>query len=325
MSRDTRRTDDTIHDAELSRRSYLAVGGGALAAFFEVFGDDWVGRVEAAEDEEDAAENTTDVEPEGAENETTEEDEGEPVSEEPADADLVVPFDGSGYADSFTETYRTDSNAIVDDGDASGGSALRVTLQQGSHYGTDMRYRFADEQGSEPTAIRVSYDVLVEEGFEATGDGGKLPGPAGTYDSAGWGGRPATGSDGWSARMSFYPTGDASAPIDLSYYTYHADMSGQYGDWMAWDEGGSTARLQAGTWHRIEQYVELNTPGQNDGVLRGWVDGDLAFERTDLRFRDTEDIAVEDYWFNVYHGGGETAPSDSSIRFDDLRITVESE
>ena len=32
--------------------------------------------------------------------------------------------------------------------------------------------------------------------------------------------------------------------------------------------------------------VVFNTPGANDGVLRGWVDGKLAFEKTDVRMRD---------------------------------------
>lgn len=52
----------------------------------------------------------------------------------------------------------------------------------------------------------------------------------------------------------------------------------------------------------------MNTPGKNDGVLRGWIDGTLAFEKTDVRMRDVPDLKIETIWMNVYYGGTEPAP-----------------
>ena len=64
----------------------------------------------------------------------------------------------------------------------------------------------------------------------------------------------------------------------------------------------------------------MNTPTLNDGVLRAWVDGRLAFEKTDLRFRDIEALKVEEVWMNVYHGGTAPSPHDQHLYVDNLVI-----
>ena len=64
----------------------------------------------------------------------------------------------------------------------------------------------------------------------------------------------------------------------------------------------------------------MNTPTVNDGVLRAWVDGRLAFEKTDLRFRDVDSLKVEEVWMNVYHGGTAPSPRDQHLYIDNLVI-----
>jgi hypothetical protein len=41
--------------------------------------------------------------------------------------------------------------------------------------------------------------------------------------------------------------------------------------------------FKKGKWTRLEFYVEINSPGQNNGVWRMWIDGQLATEYTNLR------------------------------------------
>ena len=55
-------------------------------------------------------------------------------------------------------------------------------------------------------------------------------------------------------------------------------MAGDYGDIWVW-QNGYRGFLEKNRWYSIEQYLKLNTPGENDGVLRAWVDGRLAFEK----------------------------------------------
>lgn len=64
-------------------------------------------------------------------------------------------------------------------------------------------------------------------------------------------------------------------------------------------EPDDLGRLENNRWYAIEQYVKLNTSGRNDGILRGWVNGALAFEKTDVRMRDVDALKVESVWLNV--------------------------
>ena len=62
------------------------------------------------------------------------------------------------------------------------------------------------------------------------------------------------------------------------------------------------------------------TQEKKNGILRGWVNGELALNARGLRFRDTADLKVEKYWFNVYYGGKMTAPQTMTAHFDELAL-----
>jgi hypothetical protein len=64
----------------------------------------------------------------------------------------------------------------------------------------------------------------------------------------------------------------------------------------------------------------MNKPGKNDGILRGWVDGRLAFEKTDVRMRDVSELKIERIWINIYHGGTWTADTDDHLFIDNVVI-----
>lgn len=228
-----------------------------------------------------------------------------------------VHFQDDSYLDWFPNAYRTEYNSIVGSADAYDSAGLRVAMPAGEQYGTDMQFPFAENGFSEPEELYVRYYLKFDSSFQMNDDG-KLPGPAGTYDSAGWGGRTSDGTNGWSARGGM---SEEDGGVRLAYYCYHADM-GSWGDWFRWDENG-VGPLQRDRWYRIDQQVKMNTPGAYDGILRGWVDGTLAMERTDLRFRDSghDDIKVESFWVNVYHGGGNTTPTDTAVYLDELTLS----
>jgi hypothetical protein len=196
------------------------------------------------------------------------------------------------------------------------GKALRVRVEQGGHYGVSLQYRFAKRQGSEPEEIYLRYYLRLADDWNPN-RGGKLPGISGTYGRAGWGGRKVDGTDGWSARGLFLGQVDGHTPI--GFYCYHADMRGKYGDNWVWDGGGFPG-LANNRWYCIEQFVKMNTPGKNDGVLRGWVDDRLVFEKSDVRMRDVDRLKVETVWINVYHGGTWKARNDQHLFIDDVTI-----
>lgn len=197
------------------------------------------------------------------------------------------------------------------------GKALRIKVDKDGHYGVSLEYNFKKRMGSEPEEIYFRYYLRFADDWKPE-QGGKLPGIGGTYGRAGWGGRPVNGRDGWSARGLFLGQKDGKTPI--GFYCYHADMKGQYGSEWRWDID-RLGRLENNRWYCIEQYVRMNTPGKNDGILRGWVDGKKAFEKSDLRFRDVDTLKIETVWLNVYYGGEWSAKSDYHVYIDDVVIS----
>jgi len=97
------------------------------------------------------------------------------------------------------------------------------------------------------------------------------------------------------------------------------DMKGVYGSNWVWDRD-QLGFLENNRWYCIEQHVKLNTPGQADGVLQGRVDGWLAWEKTDVRFRPVDKLKIEAVWINVYLGGTWTAERDHHLYLDEIVI-----
>jgi hypothetical protein len=203
------------------------------------------------------------------------------------------------------------------------GRALRVRIPNGGNTGMNVEYLFARQAGSEPEEVYLRYYLRISGDWQ-TLQGGKMPGLAGTYGKAGWGGRKVDGTDGWSARGSFSVSPAAGNPlaglVPVGHYVYHADMAGTYGDIWNWLDGYG-GLLQKDRWYCLEQYVKLNAIGKKDGILRAWVDGRPAFEKTDLRYRDVDRLKIEKVWMNVYHGGTQRVDRDVHLYIDNVVIS----
>jgi hypothetical protein len=64
----------------------------------------------------------------------------------------------------------------------------------------------------------------------------------------------------------------------------------------------------------------MNTSGAHDGILRAWVDGRPAFEKTDIMFRTVDRLKIEQIWMNVYHGGTAVSPYDQHLYIDNVVV-----
>jgi hypothetical protein len=67
---------------------------------------------------------------------------------------------------------------------------------------------------------------------------------------------------------------------------------------------GNSVQITKGRWVKIDHEVVLNTPTAANGVVRTWVDGTLAVERTDIRLRNSANVSQAGV-FAVTHFGGE--------------------
>ena len=229
-------------------------------------------------------------------------------------------FESDSWREVFSGGQRATVGVVAEDAkrkfEALEGKALQIKVEKGGHYGASIQYRFKQRTGGEPEEIYFRYYLRLADDWDPE-RGGKLPGIGGTYGRAGWGGRSSNGRNGWSARGQFKGRKDGKTPI--GYYCYHADMRGRYGSAWIWEKD-KLGYLENNRWYCIEQYAKMNTPGKNDGVLRGWVDGRIAFEKTDVRMRDTPELKIECIWINIYHGGTWPAPSDDHLYIDNVVI-----
>jgi hypothetical protein len=203
------------------------------------------------------------------------------------------------------------------------GNALRVLIAKGENLGLNMTFDFMEKIGYEPEEIYFRYYLRLADDWKPTVDGGKLPGLSGTYGKVGWGGRKADARKGWSLRGAFYASPTLGNPLHdrsvIGTYAYHADMAGHFGDGWEWMNAG-LGLLFRNRWYCIEQYFKLNTPRINDGVFRGWIDDQLAFEKRDVRVRDLSSLKIQRVWMNVYFGGVAPTPEDMHLYIDNVVI-----
>ncbi len=213
------------------------------------------------------------------------------------------------------------------------GAGLKAVIPAEGHWGASGHWNFADHGVAEPDELYWRYWLRFPTGFYITPrDRGKLPGVGGLYNYRCLGGRASTSSEPcFSARMLFSrnyagladpdPNGPSDATL-IGFYAYHLDGPADRGDILTWDP--EVALLPHGPWHCVEGRIRMNDPGQSDGVLEGWVDGQPAFSRDDLRFRRSTEswMHIKSFWFDVYYGGDAT-PVANEVHFDSLAFGPE--
>lgn len=152
-------------------------------------------------------------------------------------------------------------------------------------------------QATPPTATAcLAYSVFVPEDFDF-GSGGRLPGLVGWHQDD-----PKSKETPFSTRFGFTPEGSIGVQPQL------ATNLNQDSRMIGGDRGGG--RLVPGRWTALEQEVVLGTPGKADSIVRLWVDGALAFERTNIAIRADEQSLITgvlaDVW--VRRGKSGTKP-----------------
>lgn len=155
----------------------------------------------------------------------------------------------------------------------------------------------------------LTYEIRFQPGFFFN-KGGKLPGLFGGSDYSGC--TTATGS-GFSTRMMWGKDGT------FFLYGYLADRTSDCGE----VQGSGVVNAMPGHWHRIEQRIRLNAPGQSNGDLSVLVDGQLI---ADLRDREiTPGIPIEGLAFHTFFGGNAEAwasPKTQKIGFRAFRFVL---
>jgi hypothetical protein len=161
--------------------------------------------------------------------------------------------------------------------------------------------------GGEFKQITYSYKLKLANNFDFV-LGGKLPGVGGGI--ANTGGHKPNGKDGWSVRVMWNREGK------LVQYVYHPDQPIKFGEAFAWS---MPKPLQRGIWHTLKSTVTMNTPGQRNGRIQSWLDGRLVLNKNNIRFRDTNQLLIDQFLFASFYGGSTAswAPRQSQVAYFD--------
>lgn len=84
--------------------------------------------------------------------------------------------------------------------------------------------------------------------------------------------------------------------------------------------------LAPGRWQRLEQEIVLNDPGQSNGKVRLWVDGDLVLDEAAVSLRKSEETKFDTAFYHVSHGtpfgnGRVRLKKDSAIRITPMEFS----
>jgi hypothetical protein len=142
--------------------------------------------------------------------------------------------------------------------------------------------------------------------------GGKLPGLYGGTVTSGQ--RIPDGTDGFSTRYMWRRSGAGEVYAYLPTSTKHGTSLGR-GSWT-WPTG---------RWVQIVQHVRLNTPGQADGVLDVWFQGEQVLHRTDITYRTVRDLKIDGVFFSSFFGGGDRSwatPRDQYADFAAIHLSA---
>ncbi|WP_211261400.1 polysaccharide lyase [Pseudonocardia acaciae] len=232
------------------------------------------------------------------------------------DLGQLAAFLGNGLISSDQGDFGLDRSDFIAAPEVPGGLALRVHYPAGTASphaaggdparagGLQAYLRFP---GPADTAY-LQYQVRFQPGFDFV-KGGKLPGLFGGSGGSGGDHR----DDGFSTRYMWRKGGAGEL------YAYLPGGSG-FGTSL----GRGTWTFPAGQWTTIQQGVKLNTPGQRDGVVTVWVNGQQVFSQNDVQLRNTDQLHIDGLFFSTFFGGGDqswASPSDQYADFANFGVS----
>jgi len=190
------------------------------------------------------------------------------------------------------------------------------TGQSGMH--TKVPFDVVDEYDE----LYISYWVYFPEDFEFRA-GGKLPGLAYQTSERNMSLRLMWRYDGL---IEFYVHYNTEPTWDGWHASINWSLTDPY-DEPNGEPQADQVKFKKGQWNHVEMYNKLNTPGQNDGIMRGWLNGNLAIDITDngdYRQADEGDIHLNIIYLSTFFGGSDETfqpTKDLEAYFDDFIVS----
>jgi len=218
------------------------------------------------------------------------------------------PANAFGYARTLPQGYQhtTDPSIVL-----SGTGCLQIQQTTGTHHPYEFHPPLPDSD-----IVYVRWYRRYASGYDWTQH--KMPGVYAKASSAynGTAGVRPTGCDKYSSKLFV----DWNARP--AFYSYHPDQSGIYGDHFAQNIGVPMV-LETERWYCFEMMLKSNTPGQHDGELKMWIDGELKGHVESLRFRTCDTLKINEFTHSAYVGGNWVSERDQKLWDDNLVIATE--
>lgn len=221
--------------------------------------------------------------------------------------------------------------SIVSDAHTNGGKSLVVMYPEGESNNGKSQWK-APLNGSYDE-LYLSYKIRFDDNYNFV-RGGKLPGLCGGACNSG--GSQPNGTDGWSGRMMWRtsPSGGSQLPphrANIVQYVYHKDQTangGVNGDDLKWDDTTPTdwKIFDSDVWYQLQHRIVMNTPGQDDGIVQAWLDGEMVLDVQNIHFRDTSSLKIDTLYFSTFFGGSSSVwetTKDEFAYYDDFVVSTE--
>ena len=189
------------------------------------------------------------------------------------------------------------------------GKSVRTLYPKGKRTPSDSGAQWHMSVNGEYEELYLSYWVKFGNDFDFV-LGGKLPGLSGsvsfidrTYE--------------WKGRLMWREQGK------VEFYTHFAHDRERW--W--WNTEGFQATFIPNQWHHIEMHFRLNSPGNYDGLMEGWFDGQKAAYYDEVKFRDADETTnkISKVFFSTFFGGSSgdrwNATKDEFAWFDEFIIS----
>ncbi|NJM79497.1 MAG: carboxypeptidase regulatory-like domain-containing protein [Flavobacterium sp.] len=266
-----------------------------------------------------------------------------------------ISFDHLRAGDSYTETeFKTDFNSANGIGFSNGstgsnrasvdykisrdpgGVSLKVKFPKGKLKTADsgidgripLKNTFKDND-FKSSDLYVSYWVKFSDNFDFTKCGGKLPSLGGSdFNSR---------ENTWKGRIMWRKGGSIQFYMELPDNKFNADDEERF--WGKKVKPGDgicnfqyTNYLAKAGWHNIELHYKFESPGKNNGIFEGWVDGvnydfinATVFNNYKPKGTKRENITINAILLSSFLGGSGDAyipDQDEYAWFDEIRVST---
>ena len=230
----------------------------------------------------------------------------------------------SGTLDAWQDGVNPSKQRVVTGADAqSGNHYLAVTYPAGGDGGWLTRFFMPGYQ-----SLYVSLYVRFPNGWQG---GTKLVGLYGSrvdnqWSAFGKSGVCPNGTDFFDTMLVAEQIGN---PGPLRFYSYYPEMArepdgvvcfGRFGDKAGQANYSGTVALRPDAWHKVEFFVQLNTPGNSDGQQIFWVDGKQGAVWQNMRLRDSDILRLNAVQLSFSSGD---APRTQELHMDSIQVRTQ--